>query len=195
MFGIPNRLCGGLVVFVISALFSVGMASAAELAGITLPESISVGDKTLMLNGLGLREATFLKFDVFVGGLYLKQKTHDPDEIIQSQQTKQVVMHFVRNVDAKDLRKAWTKGFKKNAGRKLSTLSDRIDQLNGWMSAMQVGDRMTFTFDRNGVGVNVKGSSRGTIPGDDFSRAMLSIWFGPEPPNEGLKRGMLGLDN
>ena len=157
-----------------------------------MPESISVGETTLVLNGLGLREATFLKFDVFVGGLYLERKTRDPDEIIQSQQTKKVVMHFVRNVDAEDLRKAWTTGFEKNAGEKLATLSSRINQLNGWMSAMQVGDRMTYTFDRNNVDVNVKGLKRGTISGEDFSRAMLSIWFGPKPPNEGLKRGMLG---
>ena len=59
---------------------------------------------------------------------------------------------------------------------------------------MQVGDRMTFTFDQNNVDVNVKGSQRGTMPGKDFSRAMLSIWFGPKPPNEGLKRGMLGVE-
>ncbi|HIO69080.1 MAG TPA: hypothetical protein EYG58_00830, partial [Nitrospirales bacterium] len=88
------------VAFSMWAFVVVGAASAAELAGITMPESISVGEKTLVLNGLGLREATFLKFDVFVGGLYLEQKTHDPNKIIQSQQMKQVAMHFVRNVDA-----------------------------------------------------------------------------------------------
>ena len=182
------------VAFVMWALVVVGAASAAELAGITMPESISVGEKTLVLNGLGLREATFLKFDVFVGGLYLEQKTHDPNKIIQSQQMKQVAMHFVRNVDAEDLRNAWTKGFEKNVGGNFATLSDRVDQLNGWMAKMQVGDRMTFSFDRNGVDVNVKGSQRGTISGKDFSRTMLSIWFGPKPPNEGLKRGMLGVE-
>ena len=113
---------------VIWVFFAVGTASAAELAGITMPESMSIGEKTLVLNGLGLREATFLKFDVFVGGLYLEQKTHDPDEVIQSQQTKQLLMHFVRNVDAEDLRKAWTKGFTKNIGEKLAALSDQVDQ-------------------------------------------------------------------
>ncbi len=174
--------------------FAAGAVSAAELAGIAMPESMSVGEKTLVLNGLGLREATLLKFDVFVGGLYLEQKTHDPDEVIQSQQTKQLVMHFVRNVDAEDLRKAWTRGFTKNIGEKLATLSEQVDQLNGWMVEMQVGDRMTFTFDQNDVDVNVKGLQRGTMLGKDFSRAMLSIWFGPKPPNKGLKRGMLGVE-
>ena len=183
-----------LSVLVTWLFIGAGAAFASELAGVTMPASVGVGAKSLVLNGLGLREATFLKVDVFVGALYLEQKTHDPDEIIQSPQTKQVVMHFVRNVDAKDLRKAWTEGFEKNVGENISTLFDRIDQLNGWMSSMRVSNRMTFTFEGNNVEVEVKGSKRGTISGADFARAMLLIWFGPKPPNEGLKRGMLGHD-
>lgn len=129
-----------------------------------------------------------------MGGLYVEEKTHDPDEIIQSHLTKTVVMHFVRNVDAEDIRKAWTAGFEKNAGEKLTVLSNRIGQLNHWMSMMHVGDRMMFVLDRGNVTVNVKGVRRGTISGEDVSRAMLPIWFGPGPPNESLKRGMLGLE-
>ncbi len=185
---------GLCVLCIVWALIAVETVSAAERAGVTMPESISLGDKTLVLNGLGLREATFLKVDVFVGGLYLEQKTRDPNEIIGSPQTKKVMMHFVRNVDATQLRKAWKTGFAKNAGENLAALSDRVDQLNGWMSTMRVSHEMAFTFDENTVEVNVNGSTLGIISGEDFSRAMLSIWFGPEPPNEGLKLGMLGLD-
>ncbi len=28
--------------------------------------------------------------------------------------------------------------------------------------------------------------------GDDFARALFTVWFGPEPGDENLKRGMLG---
>ena len=31
-----------------------------------------------------------------------------------------------------------------------------------------------------------------TVPGDDFARTLFTIWFGPEPGDENLKRGMLG---
>ena len=30
------------------------------------------------------------------------------------------------------------------------------------------------------------------VPGDDFARALFTVWFGPEPGDENLKRGMLG---
>jgi hypothetical protein len=33
---------------------------------------------------------------------------------------------------------------------------------------------------------------KGTLAGDDFSRALLSIWLGASPPNPELKSGLLG---
>jgi len=40
--------------------------------------------------------------------------------------------------------------------------------------------------------VAARGTVRGTVPGDDFARTLFTIWFGPEPGDENLKRGMLG---
>jgi hypothetical protein len=40
--------------------------------------------------------------------------------------------------------------------------------------------------------VSVNGAVKGTITGDDFSRAFISIWLGNEPPNPELKAGLLG---
>jgi hypothetical protein len=42
------------------------------------------------------------------------------------------------------------------------------------------------------VEVAARGTVRGTVPGDDFARTLFTIWFGPEPGDENLKRGMLG---
>jgi len=33
---------------------------------------------------------------------------------------------------------------------------------------------------------------RGAVPGDDFALALFTVWFGPKPGDENLKRGMLG---
>lgn len=43
-----------------------------------------------------------------------------------------------------------------------------------------------------GVEVNVNGTVKGTVEGDDFAKAFLSIWLGAAPPNPGLKTGLLG---
>ncbi len=49
-------------------------AFAAELAGVRMSDQVTVDGRTLSLNGLGLREATAFKVDVYVAGLYLEQK-------------------------------------------------------------------------------------------------------------------------
>jgi len=37
----------------------------------------------------------------------------------------------------------------------------------------------------------VNGAAKGTIKGDDFGKALLSIWLG-DPPNPEIKAGLLG---
>ena len=43
-----------------------------------------------------------------------------------------------------------------------------------------------------GVTAEINGDAVGAIEGADFALAFLSIWLGPEPPNEDLKSGLLG---
>jgi chalcone isomerase-like protein len=38
----------------------------------------------------------------------------------------------------------------------------------------------------------VNGADKGSIEGQDFSRAFLAIWLGDAPPNPELKAGLLG---
>ncbi len=86
-----------------------------NLDGITMPETATVGEKALKLNGMGTRKATFLKVKVYVMGLYLEEKSQDGPAIATSDQGKKIVMHFVRGVSQSDLQDAWQEGFEKNA--------------------------------------------------------------------------------
>ncbi len=174
-------------------LLAVLPASAAELAGVKLPDSADVAGKTLVLNGLGLREATFLRVDVYVAGLYLEAKTKDASAIIGSDAPKRLVMHFVRKVGKSDITKAWTEGFEANSPDLYAAVKDRVATMNGWMQDVVAGDEMVFTYvPGEGTTVEVKGKAAGTIPGLDFAQALWSVWMGPKPPNAGLKTGLLG---
>jgi chalcone isomerase-like protein len=44
----------------------------------------------------------------------------------------------------------------------------------------------------DGTTLVLNGKALGSIPGDDFARALFTVWFGPKPGDENLKRGMLG---
>ena len=59
-------------------------AHGAEKEGVSLPDSVPVGDRTLVLNGLGVREATIFNVNVYVAGLYVEAKTKNPSEVIES---------------------------------------------------------------------------------------------------------------
>src|SRR5690349_2730823 len=77
--------------------------AAGDKAGVKLPDAIEVATRPLKLNGMGLREATFLNIDVYVAGLYLETASSDPVAILQSTQVKRLVIRFVRDVDRGDI--------------------------------------------------------------------------------------------
>src|SRR6185312_5440667 len=79
-----------ILFFVTASTFSV---NAASLAGVTLPDTEQVAGKTLVLNGMGIRTKYMVK--VYVGGLYLEQKSSDANAIIKADAPKQIVMKFL----------------------------------------------------------------------------------------------------
>jgi hypothetical protein len=173
--------------------FTVAPASAKECHGVTFPDRTQVGTIALTLNGLGLRQATLLRVNVYVAALYLASKSTDANAILGSTTPKKLVLHFVRDVDAAELQKAWEEGFANNAKDQLPALQPRVDKLKSWMTDVKSGQQLTFTH-RPGAGieVDVNGTVKGTVEGDDFARAFYSIWLGSRPPNAGLKAGLLG---
>ena len=147
----------------------------------------------LTLNGVGVRQATMVKVNVYIAALYVAQKSTEANAILTSNTPKQLVLHFVRDVDGADLKKAWEEGFANNAKAQMPALKARIEQLKAWMVDMKSGQQLTFTHKPGaGIEVDVNGTVQGTVEGEDFAKALLAIWLGPKPPNAGLKAGLLG---
>jgi hypothetical protein len=187
-----RRSLSALLVSAIMA-FSVSTVSGKECHGITFPERTQVQATSLTLNGLGLRQATLLRINVYVAALYLANRSTDASAILGSNTPKKLVLHFVRDVDAAELQKAWEEGFANNAKEQRPTLQPRIEKLKGWMADVKSGQQLTFTHKPGaGIEVEVNGTVKGTVEGDDFARAFLSIWLGSRPPNAVLKEGLLG---
>lgn len=168
-------------------------AHAGTKAGVTMPDTIRVGDKQLTLNGMGLREATWLNIDVYVAGLYLEHVSSNAAAIISSAQTMRLVLHFVRDVDRDKIVKAWNEGFADNATVKRSAIQAQIDQLDRWMGDCADGSTLTFTYEPGkGVAVDVGSTRKGVIEGEDFAHSLFAIWLGAHPPTKALRKGLLG---
>lgn len=172
----------------------VNPVAALEVRGVRLEDSATLVDGTrLVLNGAGVR-VKFI-FDVYVGALYLPAPSRQAETLLATPTANRVSMHFVYDkVDAEALREAWRDGFAANLdAAALSALGPRIERFNGLFTEARAGDAFVLDFmPGQGTTLSINGKAMGTIEGDDFNRALLSIWLGEHPADSGLKRGMLG---
>ena len=104
--------------------------SACECAGVEMQDSVTLDGRSPVLNGLGLRLATFVKVKVYVAGLYVPKQSDQAQALLGTDQPWHLVLSFLRSVDAEDMIKAWNEGFETNAKAQLPALKDRIDTLN-----------------------------------------------------------------
>jgi len=172
--------------------FGINHATAAEISGVKLPDQVTVQGKTLKLNGLGLRQATFLKFNAYAGGLYLENLIHDADAIANSDQAKSIEIVFMRDVSAKQMADAFQEGFDKNCIAGCAELKPNIPKLQGLLKDMKKGETLAFHFLNDGVEVIIRGQKAGKVGDKAFSHQLIRVWIGKNPPNPELKDGLVG---
>ena len=80
-----------LTAAVLGALAS-SSAFAKECKGVTFHDQVQSGGTTLVLNGLGLRQASAFKVSVYVAGLYVAQTSTDGNAILASNSRKELVL-------------------------------------------------------------------------------------------------------
>jgi hypothetical protein len=168
-------------------------ATALEIGGATLPDTMAVEGKDLVLNGAGLRKKLFVK--VYAMGLYLPRKSGDAPEIIQADEPMAARMHFIYDgVSAGDLVGAWKEGFENSTDGNQAPIRAEIDTFNGYFSGDAKKDDVYEFIYAPGQGVRTvfNGQPVGTIRGLDFKRALFGIWLGDKPADKSLKKGMLG---
>jgi Chalcone isomerase-like len=167
-------------------------AGAGELAGVTLPDSVTVNGSKLVLNGLGLRKKAIFK--VYVGALYLPERSSDPAAIIALDAPKRMVMHFVRSVGSGKIVDGWQEGFTaNNSPAVVSAVKEKMDRFCALWTDMKDDDEAVMTYvPGTGTTLEIAGKELGVIPGKDFADALFAVWLGNEPPTEALKDGVLG---
>jgi chalcone isomerase-like protein len=185
------RIFSLAAVLIVSSVSPLGTAAqAGELAGVTMPDTLKAGEKTLKLNGLGLRKKAVFK--VYVGGLYLEAPSKDAGAIIASDQAKAIRMHFLRDLTKAQLVEAFQEGFEANAKDKAAQKA-AFDKMLALVPDVKEGNTMTFAY-LPGKGTTLHAGTKelGVFEGKGFADAVFSIWLGPKPPSEDLKTGMLG---
>ena len=179
----------------IGAWLSLGSAFAAEVEGVKLADKVQLGSAELTLNGAGVRTRVFFK--VYVGALYLQKKENATDAVLADAGPKRVAMHLLRDLTAEQLFSALNDGLKNNhTPEQLAKLGPQLKQLEDIFNAVKAaksGDVILLDYlPGAGTRVTVRGDDKGTIPGEEFNRALLRIWLGNQPADASLKKAMLG---
>jgi hypothetical protein len=185
----------GLIVAACLVFFALSSAQAREVAGVDVPEQISLGEQAtpLMLNGAGLRKKFFLS--IYLASLYLPERAGDAKSILSSNQANRVRMDMLYSEVSKEkLVKAWHEGFENNhSAEELAPLKARIETFNALFKTLLAGDRVEFDYlPATGTQVSINDVVQGVIPGEDFNRALLKIWLGEAPVTKSLKKDLLG---
>jgi hypothetical protein len=187
-----------LLVAAVVALAAMGAAAQpAELEGVKLDASVQVGGQALQLNGAGLR--TRAVFKVYVAALYVPQKTTDVAALLAHKGARRVAITMLRTVDAETFAGALNDGLRTNhTEAQFAAMKGQVEALNATLKAVgeaKKGDAIHIEFvPDSGTRVTVNGQARGsTIAGEDFFTAILRIWLGEKPVDNGLKKGLLGV--
>jgi len=166
-------------------------ATAREVAGVQVPESVALGGKTLTLNGAGLRSRFFVK--VYVGALYLEQRSSDPAAIVAADAPWKVTLTFRREVEKKQILEAFKERFELNSAADLPRLLPDLARVDAIMKDLKAGDVLEFVYlPGTGATITAPGGGSVTIEGKTFADALLRNWLGEKPADGDLKSGMLG---
>jgi Chalcone isomerase-like len=163
---------------------------AGEVAGVKMPDSVTVEGKTLKLNGMGLRKKVVFK--VYVAALYLESPSKDAAVVISSDHVKRVQLSVLRSLKAAQVTEAIAEGFEKNSKTQMGALKDRLSKFNAMFADVVEGDQILMTYvPGKGTLVSLKGAEKGSVEGKDFADALFSVWLGQNPVQEDLKKALL----
>ena len=175
----------------LSFLLLSSQAFALDVAGVNVSPTVVIHQKTLSLNGAGIRKKFFFK--VYVGSLYTERKVTSTAQLLADPGEKLVRMNFVyKKVDRGDIVKAFADGLENNSPAVAGSAEAKAF-LSWFTSDFVAGDTVDIALAPDGtVSASQNGKALGTVRSPALAQGVLLIWFGEKPADADLKKGMLG---
>lgn len=164
-----------------------------SIKGVDFPVEKTVDGQKLVLNGLGLRKA-FFTVKVYVGALYLSEKSTEVSAIVKNPNVKKVEMQFLMGVPRNKLTDAWREALYNQCPKDCSNVKEGTAKMNSYMTSVVKGDRFEYTIYPDKVLVSIKGEEKPAIIGKDFAEAMIKIYVGNKAIDSGLAKGLRGIE-
>ena len=189
-----------LVAAALGAAFagSVSAQPIVELAGVKYPPALPLAGSHLLLNGAGIRYKFVIK--VYTAGLYLPAKATTPEQIYAMPGPKRMHIVMLRDIDANELGRLFTRGMEDNASKEdfSKSIPGTIRMADLFSAKKKLAAGESFGVDwlpGTGTQVLVNGKPFGEpIKEPEFFLAVLRIWLGHKPADQGLKEALLGRE-
>jgi hypothetical protein len=170
--------------------------AAVEVGGVKYDTAIQVGSTKLVLNGAGVRYKAIFK--VYTAGLYLTAKAPTPEAVFNATGPRRMHIVMLREIDANELGKLFTKGMQDNASKDEFSKSIpgtiKMGEMFAARHKLQAGENFSIDY-TPGVGtvILVNGKPQiEPIKEPEFFTALMRIWLGQQPADAHLKDALLG---
>ncbi|QSS96967.1 chalcone isomerase family protein [Psychroflexus sp. ALD_RP9] len=182
-----------LIIALVFSFTTINFAQT-EVSGINFPSTTTFGQYEVKLNGAGVREKFWM--DMYVGGLYLTNKSHDADAIINADEAMEIKLHIVSGlISSNKMTDAVEDGFENSTDGNTRPIRQKIDQFKSFFNdEINKKDVFDITY-QPGIGIVVykNGKESGRIKGLEFKKALFGIWLCDKPADKDLKESMLYL--
>ena len=166
-------------------------AQAATLEGQRFEDTAVLSERTLRLNGLGLRGVAWVK--AFVAGLYLSAPTRDAAQAIAMPGPKRVRLKILLEAPSNELTKSLIRRIHRHEPEAVKAqLADRLPRLAAMiddLGDLKPGDTLDLDYVPD-KGVSLRYNDKavgGPLPGEDLYRAVLKIFVGEQPVDRRMK--------
>ena len=171
-------------------------AQATEVGGVKYEASAQLGSAKLVLNGAGVRYKAIFK--VYTAGLYMGTKVGTPEEVYAAPGPKRLHVVMLRDIDANELGKLFTRGMQDNAPREefSKSIAGTLRMSDIFSAKKKLAAGESFYIDwvpGTGTTVVINGKAAGEpIKEPEFFTALMKIWLGKSPADAQLKNALLG---
>lgn len=167
---------------------------ALEIEGVSIPQTTTVSGKSLQLNGAGLRTVVLWVVPVkaYVASFYAPTPLRSAKEVLSSNGPLQFNFTFLQGVSQKQVTDAWQAQFDESVSYTYPGFEKDRDAFIRLFGPLKKGGVETVEIEGNETRVYDSGQYKGTITGNNFQKAFLSLWFGDKPVMPSLKADLLG---
>jgi hypothetical protein len=171
-------------------------ASAVEIAGVKIDDTIKVANTELKLNGAGIRYKAIFK--VYIAGLYLTEKKNTTAEVLAAPGPKRISLVMMRDVSSEQFGQSFMEGLNHNSTKvektKIVNQMLKFGEMFASIPELKKGDVVSVDWlPGQGSLTLLNGKKSADIfPDVAFYNALLKIWLGEQPAYAPLKVQLLG---